>query len=73
MTEFDSQIRREAAERNSPAQRKIGGFDFPAGWVSVAGKYRRSVRAMEISGIALAGRVFVGNRFSPARCAGLLR
>jgi hypothetical protein len=33
-----SDRRREAAERNSPAQRKIGGIDFPAGWVGIAGK-----------------------------------
>ncbi|MDR0868603.1 MAG: hypothetical protein LBP75_09085 [Planctomycetota bacterium] len=33
-----SVIRREAAEHNSPAQRKIGSIDFPAGWERVVGK-----------------------------------
>ncbi|MDR0868594.1 MAG: hypothetical protein LBP75_09040 [Planctomycetota bacterium] len=47
--------------RNSPAQRKIGGIDFPAGWGSRCRKMR-PVRAVEIFCIALnRARKFMGD------------
>jgi hypothetical protein len=60
--------RREAAEHNSPAQRKIGTIDFPAGWVNGASIFTAPCKGSGNFCIALSGRhLFAVRQPSPSR------
>jgi hypothetical protein len=64
MVEFAWQVRREAAERPNPAQRKIGSLIFRRAGLASGKKIWRPARAVPEICLALTGRVIYGRLFT---------